>query len=257
MRTRKRLLLMLVPAGVLLFGAAQLPGLNRAAAQPFGYGNLTPAQKRHVSGLLATELGGVGQQNAGRAASTASPSAQQAAVPGCGGQIGGNIKVSQNCLNIADPDLQGRGQGQNETWISADPLNPRNLVVGYNDYRRGDSTCGASYSTDGGGSWADATVPNGFVRGAAYGGVPRQYFQFSGDASTAWDTRGNAYFACLESNRGPSASANPDQSSGVYVYRSHREQRRVLELHRPPGRRAQRPRGSGQLPQRQAADDRR
>ena len=217
MRTRK--LLMLLPAGVLLLGAVQVAGLPHATAQPFGYAKLTPAQKRHVSGLLATELGGVGQGGQ-RQASTAQPSSRQVPPPACGGQTGSNVKVSQNCLNIADPDIQGRSQGQNETWVSADPVNPRHLLAGYNDYRRGDSTCGVSYSTDGGGSWADSTLPDGFVRGTAYGGAPREYFQFSGDPSTAWDSRGNAYFACLESNRGASATANPDQSSGIYVYRS-------------------------------------
>lgn len=218
MRVRK--LLLLLPAGVLVLGITQVAGLTGATAQPFGYNSLTPAQKRHVSGLLATELGGAGQHAGQHPAATARPSSSPAPMPGCGGRLGSNVKVSQNCLNIADPDIQGRGQAQNETWVSASPLNPRNLLVGYNDYRRGDSTCGVSYSTDGGHSWADATLPNGFVRGTAYGGTPREYFQFSGDPSTAWDTRGDAYFACLESNRGSSATANPDQSSGVYVYRS-------------------------------------
>ena len=33
----------------------------------------------------------------------------------------GNVKVNQNCLNITDADLQGRGQAQNETTVAVDP----------------------------------------------------------------------------------------------------------------------------------------
>ena len=46
----------LVAGGLLLAGGlfAAAPGVS---AQPFGYSKLTPAQKAHVSGLLALELG--------------------------------------------------------------------------------------------------------------------------------------------------------------------------------------------------------
>jgi hypothetical protein len=36
----------------------------------------------------------------------------------------------------------------------------------------------------------------------------------------AWDSRGNAYFACQVFMRGPSTTNNPDQSSAIYVFRS-------------------------------------
>ena len=214
MRMRKPLLLL--PVAALLLGGIQFGGLTRATAQPFGYSKLTPAQKRHVSGLLATELGGA----AARPATAARPPFTSASAPGCGGRIGRNIKVDQNCLNISDTDLQGRGQAQNETWASANPANPSDIIASYNDYRRGDGTCGVSYSTNGGSSWTDSTVPNNFVRGTAYGGTPREYMQAGGDTSVAWDTRGNAYLSCQEFKRGPSVTADPDQSSGVYIYRS-------------------------------------
>ena len=213
MRVRK--LLLLLPAGALVLGTTQLAGLTHATAQPFCYDKLTPAQKRHVSGLLATELGGVA-----RPATAARQSFSPASAQPCGGRIGGNVKVSQNCLNVSDPDLQGRAQAQNETWASANPANARDIIASYNDYRRGDGTCGVSYSTDGGSNWADATAPNGFVRGTAYGGTPREYMQASGDTSVAWDTRGNAYLSCQEFKRGSSVTADQDQSSGLYVYRS-------------------------------------
>src|SRR5712692_5617342 len=139
---------------------------------------------------------------------------------GCPQNRGDNIKVNQNCLNITDTNLQGRGQAQNETDIAQDPFNPNHIVATYNDYRRGDSTCGVSYSQNGGGIWTDATLPNGFTRGMAFGGVARQYWQASGDPSVAWDSKGNAYYSCLAFMRGPGTTNNPDLSSAVYVYRS-------------------------------------
>jgi hypothetical protein len=100
------------------------------------------------------------------------------------------------------------------------PGNSKQIIAAYNDYRRGDSTCGVSYSRDGGRSWADTTVPNGFVRGTAFGGAARQYFEGAGDPSVAWDTRGNSYLACLEFQRGTPTTPNPDLSSAFYLYRS-------------------------------------
>ena len=138
----------------------------------------------------------------------------------CPADLGRNVVVNQNCLNITDPDLQGRGQAQNETAIAENPANPRQLVGGFNDYRRGDGNCYGAFSGNGGASWSDTTIPMGFTRGTAFGGVPREYWQGGGDTSVAWDTRGNAYFACQVFERGPSTTNTPDQSSAVYVFRS-------------------------------------
>ena len=41
----------------------------------------------------------------------------------CGVKRGNNVRVSQNCLNVTDPDLQGRAQAQNETAVAVDPNN--------------------------------------------------------------------------------------------------------------------------------------
>jgi hypothetical protein len=101
-------------------------------------------------------------------------------------------------------------------------VNPRTgqLVATYNDYRRGDGACGPSYSR-GGTRWLDSTLPNNFVRGTAFGGVVREYFQASGDPTTSWDAQGNAYFGCLMFQRGPNGvTNNPDNSSGIYMFRS-------------------------------------
>ena len=138
----------------------------------------------------------------------------------CPRNFGSNVLVNQNCLNVTDTDLQGRGQAQNETAIAQNPSNPRQLVAGFNDYRRGDGTCGTAFSGNGGASWTDSTMPNGFTRGTAFGNVARQYWQAGGDPSVAWDSRGNAYYACQVFMRGPSTTNNPDQSSAIYVFRS-------------------------------------
>ena len=144
----------------------------------------------------------------------------------CGLKRGGNIKVNQNCLNVTDADLQGRAQAQNETSIAVDPNDSRQVVSSYNDYRRGDGTCGTSYSQDGGRTWNDSTAPNGFTRGNAGNiqggsfGTPREYWQGGGDTSVAWDSQGNAYLSCQIFNRGQPTSPNPDLSSGFVIFRS-------------------------------------
>jgi hypothetical protein len=130
------------------------------------------------------------------------------------------VRVNQDCLNLTDPDLQGRGQAQNETAIAQDPNDPDRMVASSNDYRRGDGNCYSYYSSDGGRSWKDSTPPMGFTRGTAFGGFARQYWQAGGDTSVAWDTEGNAYLSCQMFMRGQPVSNNPDQSSSFYVFRS-------------------------------------
>ena len=57
-------------AGALLLAAGQFAAATGVSAQPFGYSKLTPAQKAHVSGLLALELGGRGLRTAAPARSS-------------------------------------------------------------------------------------------------------------------------------------------------------------------------------------------
>ena len=200
-----------------------------ASAQGVSGGGLTAVQKRHVSGMVSVALdsevaGNQAQATVqGLAALGASTAPTDLTGPNgkCDGERGSNVKVNQNCLNLSDSNLQGRAQAQNETAIAQDPNAPRHLVAAFNDYRRGDDTCGAAWSVDGGETWQDSTLPNGFVRGAAYGGVARQYFQSAGDPAVAWDTKGNAYLQCQMFMRGDGAlTNNTDTSSAVYVFRS-------------------------------------
>ena len=206
-------------AVVLLAGAIAVGGVGSShdrASGASGIAGLKPIQQRLVSGFARAALE---QQPAGPAVRSAA--AQQAAsFRGCPRNRGSNIRVNQDCLNQADPDLQGRSQAQNETAIAQDPNDPSHLVATANDYRRGDSSCGTYYSTDGGQTWRDSTEPLNFTRGTAFGGSAREYWEASGDPVVAWDTKGNAYQACLTFNRGPGTTQNPDSSSAFYVFRS-------------------------------------
>lgn len=206
--------------------AGVLASLQDASAQS----KLTPMQKRLLSGFASYEL------DLRTGASSLAPLANAPTflpagssdpltyfpVGGdeCNNAIGTNVKVNQNCLNLTDPDLQGRAQANNETSIAQDPNNPLHLVASDNDYRRGDGNCVTAYSVDGGQSWKDSIPPMGFTRGAAFGGVAREYWEAGGDTSVAWDTKGNAYLDCMVFQRGPGTTNNPDLSSGVYVFRS-------------------------------------
>ena len=222
---KSRLILALAAAcaaalAITLAIAPSSSGTQRASAAVHGLGlhGLTKSQKRHLSGFASFEAGIGVPAKAPRAKANARVSNATANL--CPRNFGPNVLVNQNCLNLTDPDLQGRGQAQNETAIAQNPNNPRQMVAGFNDYRRGDSTCGTAFSGNGGSSWTDSTMPNGFTRGTAFGNVARQYWQASGDPSVAWDSRGNAYFSCLVFMRGPGTTNNPDLSSGVYVFRS-------------------------------------
>jgi hypothetical protein len=202
---------------------AMLLGIQAAVAGPQAARAFDPSkapeiQDRILSGFADYELTVLGSESQVNSPSPKSYFAK--GDDGCSSKVQSNVKVNQNCLNVSDANLQGRGQAQNETSIAQDPLNPGHVVASYNDYRRGDGTCGVSYSLNSGRSWADATVPDGFSRGTAFGGVARQYWQAGGDTSVAWDTKGNAYLACQVFMRGQPASNNPDTSSAFYVYRS-------------------------------------
>jgi hypothetical protein len=215
--------LILAVAAVCAIALAIAPSALRtqhagAAVHGLSLHGLSKLQKNHLSGFASFEAG-IGVSAKAPAARTRAPTSSSG-VALCPRNFGPNILVNQNCLNVTDPDLQGRGQAQNETAIAQNPFNPRQLVAGFNDYRRGDGTCGTAFSTNGGSSWTDSTMPNGFTRGTAFGNVARQYWQAGGDPSVAWDSRGNAYYACQVFMRPGFVTNNPDTSSAVYVFRS-------------------------------------
>jgi hypothetical protein len=243
----RRALLLLGSSALVLAAAGTGPLAVQAA--PMNWNHLTNMQKRLASGALELALapnvaagaaiaispGGGIEVNPDALDNLPTPGGFTAApggsgpsggpnyTPAAGGQcsqrLGSNVKVNQNCINLTDPSLQGRGQAQNETSIAIDPMNPQHILASQNDYRRGDGNCYGAYSLDNGRTWNDTTIPMSFTRGTAFG-ASREYWQAGGDTSVAWDTKGNAYFSCQMFNRGLSASPNPDQSSAFYVFRS-------------------------------------
>ena len=205
-----RLLSLVTLLGVVFVPASAVP--SAVSADP--YAHLTALQHHLLSGLADLELNPNQSVNAAFI-----PNYTPAPVLSCEGPFVPNIKVSENCLNLTDANLQGRGQAQNETSVSVDPNNPSHVIISWNDYRRGDGTCQAAYTLNGGLTWADTTVPDGFTAGGTFGAA-REYWQGGGDTSVAWDTKGNAYLDCQLFNRGQPTSPNPDLSSAVYVFRS-------------------------------------
>ena len=85
---------------------------------------------------------------------------------GCPANRGSNVRVNQNCLNLTDPDLQGRGQAQNETAIAQDPNNPsahRRVAERLPPRRRQLLRVVLAATTAR--TWTDSTPPMGFTRG--------------------------------------------------------------------------------------------
>src|SRR5712692_5492302 len=205
-------LLAVLFAGLVLYAPATRPVTATPASDLPGF---TPIQKRLVSGFASFELD---PQNVSDLQQPKNYSPRGSG--DCAVNTSSNIKVNQNCLNLSDPDLQGRSQAQNETFAAQDPNQPNHMVASFNDYRRGDSTCGVAWSVDKGRTWNDSTAPTGFTRGTAFGPKPREYWQAGGDTSVAWDTKGNAYLSCQVFKRGIGTSPDRDQSNGLYVYRS-------------------------------------
>jgi hypothetical protein len=211
---------LLMVLGVVTAYAALGSGHSTSTARARPLAALTPLQQRLLSGFArsAVEQRAAAFAPAARAQGASDNRRSQA--NGCPVDHGSNVRLNQDCLNLTDPDLQGRGQAQNETAIAQDPSDPDRMVASSNDYRRGDANCYTYYSSDGGRNWQDSTPPMGFTRGTAFGGAARQYWQAGGDTSVAFDTEGNAYLACQMFMRGAGATNNPDQSSAFYVFRS-------------------------------------
>jgi hypothetical protein len=208
-----RLFTALPVAGLLIFQ----PGLTSVQATVPGIDDeLNDIQERIISGFAALELNSKGGSGGSKPTSYFPRGSDS-----CPVNQSSNIKVNQNCLNLTDPDLQGRGQAQNETYIAQDPNQPNHIIASYNDYRRGDGTCGVSYSLDKGRSWNESTVPNSFTRNPGTPpAFPREYWQASGDTSVGWDSRGNAYLSCQMFKRGPGTAGDTDRASGFFVFRS-------------------------------------
>ncbi len=178
---------------------ALFSGATPAAASGANYDHLKKVQRHLLSGQAALELSASDPGNRPNALTPRNYIPKRKGAEGCQQRLNDNVKVNANCENITDPDLQGRGQSNNETSIAYNPNNPANMVASANDYRRGDGACYTSYTNDKGKSGQDSTVPFSFTRGqtaAADFGAPREYWGGGGDTSVAYDTKGNAYLSC-------------------------------------------------------------
>jgi hypothetical protein len=136
---------------------------------------------------------------------------------GCSDGSTSNVRVNQECTNQSVLALLGRGQSQNETAVAVNPTNPDNILVGQNDYRRGDATCGVDFSLNGGRKWGSGLIPVGFT--APGFTAPRHYWDAGGDPAVGFDSDGYAYYACLAFNRGVTSDLGGD-ASGIFVFRS-------------------------------------
>jgi len=137
---------------------------------------------------------------------------------GCSDRDGSNVRVNQDCTNQSDGAFLGRGQAQNETGVAVNPRNPRNVLIGQNDYRRGDGVCGADWSLDGGRHWGSELLPISFT--APGFTAARHYWDAGGDTSVAFDSSGEAYLFCLAFNRPAGTSDVNGTASGLFLFRS-------------------------------------
>jgi hypothetical protein len=136
--------------------AALAGGSDCVTARAEGRPGLSLLQQRLLSGTAALRF-----EQSQAADKRAVAGAQRSVVhgggqtaPGCPADHGRNVRVNQECQQLSDPDLAGRGQAQNETSIAQDPNDSSRLVASSNDYIRGDGNCYAHYSSDKGRSLA-------------------------------------------------------------------------------------------------------
>lgn len=124
-----------------------------------------------------------------------SPNAAAPTSLGCSNRTSsGDVRVNQDCTF----------QRQAEEEIAANPLNSQNLIAGQNDSSIGWNHCGFDYSLDGGLHWGSGIPPfyqrlNHPVKGhtIAGGKGTGHTYDAASDPSVAFDSRGNAYFACI------------------------------------------------------------
>lgn len=118
--------------------------------------------------------------------------------------------------DIDSNDGGNRRQG-NEPTVAIDPTNPDVLVAGWNDYCQTDLAAGwmgLAFSTDGGSSWADSTLPGYPLDDSAEGSVsPLKGRTDSGDPLVAFDNDGRLFVGGIAFNR-----AMP-QNGSVFVAR--------------------------------------
>ena len=207
------LLLALIAAGGVLVLVGTLGSARRA--QAFDPTRAPEIQERLLDGTASFELTPTGDAQSSGTLENYTSSKND----GCGLKDATNIKVNQNCLNLTDPDLQGRGQAQNETSIAIDPSRPephggelQRLPARRRQLLR-------RYCSDGGRTgatrrrrWASRAETASAARAPVLAGRRRHVGRLGHE--------GNAYLSCQMFMRGDGVSTNPDLSSAFYVFRS-------------------------------------
>ena len=203
----------------LLAGSTMLPAAGRPAKPetnrfgPSGVVAVDPDSAASAAGRAGARAATADAPGGGSV-----PGPSVSGTSGCNDVDGGNVRVNQECTNQSEAAFLGRGQGQNETTIAVSPKNPRHLLAGQNDYRRGDGACGADWSFDGGRHWGSELAPLSFT--APGFTQARHYWDASGDPSVAFDSSGEAYLFCLAFNRAPPASDVESAASALVLFRS-------------------------------------
>ena len=263
-------------------------------ARGISYAGLNPIQKKLVSGALAQALGpasvssqgaashaaatvqcvnpvGGGEEadeadnecapdsfapTSGGGASGSDPNFTPSGQGGCSETLGDNVKVNQNCQNVADSALAGRSQAQNEEAIAIDPMNPNHMVASQNDYRRGDGNCYGAYSLDGGRSLERHDDPD--VVHVRVTDVGRSSPVLAGGRRHVGRV-GHEGQRVLQlpgvQPRGERRQLEPRPVERVLRLPLDRQRRRVVELPGPADRRVQRHRGRGNRARGQGVHD--
>jgi hypothetical protein len=103
---------------------------------------------------------------------------------------------------------------QSEEWVSVNPKDPRNIIVSQNDSKLQGNRTGVDFSLNRGRNFGDAVLPNGRVAAAGIPGGEWSFDAFS-DPVTAFDSRGNLYYAAV------GFDAFQDAFGGVFVWKSN------------------------------------
>ncbi len=268
MRSIRWRLLATASVGALI--AALVLMVSAPTAQAKNWDHLTKMQKRLASGAMSTALapatagcvnptggGDEGDEADNECApdSYSSPSSTTAANAGgyaptgngaCAETLANGVKVNQNCENVSDAALAGRGQAQNETSIADRPQATRRTCWPARTTTAevtATATARTAATVAGPGTTPRSRCRS--RRGTKFGAA-REYWQAGGDTSVAYDTKGNAYFSCQVFNRGSRCLAQPRPVQRVLRLPLDRQQRRIVELPRPSGGREQRRRRRGQ-----------
>ena len=189
----------------------------RAAREAFDPTKAPEIQERLLDGLADFELKPTGDaQSSGKLKNYTSSKND-----GCGLKDANNVKVNQNCLNLTDTDLQGRGQAQNETSIADRPDNkqpPGRQLQRLPPRRR--QLLGVRTASTAARPGATRTAPMGFTRGDAVRRGPRSTGRPAATPRSPGTRKGNAYLSCQVFKRGSGTTPNPDLSSAFFVFRS-------------------------------------